>query len=110
MITYAYNLASASLVGILKDAGRICTDAVGLTLSCHARKVALKFANDDFSTYLQPLQVGVGVPREAKAIILFNQLYIAHHEHSANHMCNACGSREPALGGDMAKTKASTQA
>ena len=48
--------------------------------------MALKLVSDGFLAYLQPLQVGVGVPRGTEAIVHSVQRYVAHHEHSADHV------------------------
>ena len=79
-------LASASLVGIPKPAGGIRPIAVGLTLRRLAGKVALKLVSDGFLAYLQPLQLGVGVPCGTEAIVHSVQRYVAHHERSADHV------------------------
>ena len=60
-------IASASLVGIPKPAGGIRPIAIGLTLRRLAGKVALYLVSEETTAYLQPQQLGVGVPSGAKA-------------------------------------------
>ena len=79
-------VASTSLVGIPKPAGGNRPIAVGLTLRRLAGKVALYLVSEETTAYLQPQQLGVGVPRGAEAIVNAVHLYVTHHTASGDHL------------------------
>ena len=79
-------LASASLVGIPKPSGGIRPIAVGLTLRRLASKVALQLVREEVTSHLQPLQLGVGVPRGAEAIVHSVHRYVSHHASCADRL------------------------
>ena len=86
LIDVGPSLASVSLVGIPKASSVIRPIAVGLALRGLTGKVALQLVCEAVVSHLQPLQLGVGVPRGAEAIFYTIHRYVSHHAHSGDRL------------------------
>ena len=80
-------LTSAYLIGIPNSAGSIPPIAIGLTLRrLSGGKVVVHLLSEETSTYLQPQQLGVGVPRSVEAIVQLVHCYFSHHSAFGDHL------------------------